>query len=412
MPTKRPSHTVRVGSVALVLKPWTHPATGRDCWRAAYYGRDGKRRHITRSSLPEAKEAAFSVAKELASGAVDFAALSDSQLRGIRRILDADPELTGVDRYLAWLAKDRPNKPTNEAVAEFLAAKDANAGRSTQNHRTLRKHLQPLADAFGAKSLADITLAEIESHLATNPRNGNRTRRNIRSSIVTFFRWAREREFLPEGKTVIERTAVPIIADTIPCTYTPAELAILLSNVRLEYLPWLATAAFAGVRTDEISPVAGSRKSPLDWSDFHWDRDLIIIRPETAKTKRRRVVPILPALRSWLLPLRKEIGPILTVRAPTKAGRGKGAIAETARLGALIGGWRPNALRHSFISYRAALIGLGQTAMEAGNSEAEARRSYNDAKGADEANEWFGVLKCSQNSESAADSRIVRLAGK
>lgn len=27
--------------------------------------------------------------------------------------------------------------------------------------------------------------------------------------------------------------------------------------------------------------------------------------------------------------------------------------------------------------------------MEAGNSEAEARRSYNDAKGLDEALEWF-----------------------
>ena len=57
-----------------------------------------------------------------------------------------------------------------------------------------------------------------------------------------------------------------------------------------------------------------------------------------------------------------------------------------------MGGWRRNALRHSFISYRAAQTGLSQTAMEAGNSESEARRSYNDAKGKDEADAWFAVV--------------------
>jgi len=391
MPAKIQTYTVRAGSVALVLKPWKHPGSGRERWRASYYGRDGKRRHITHANLLDAKEAAFQVAKQLASGAIDFAELTESQVRGIRRMLDADPDLSGVDSYLAWLAKVRPVKPINEAVTEFLAAKDANAGRSTQNHRTLRKHLAPLSDRLGSKSMADVSVADLESYLAANDKNGNRTRRNIRASVVTFFRWARQREYLPDGPTAIERTATPIVADTIPETYSPAELRTMLANVRPDYLPWLVVAAFAGVRTDEISPVAGSRKSPLDWSDFHWDRDIIIVRPETAKTKRRRVVPILPALRHWLFAVKKDHGRILDTIPPTKVGRGKGAIAETARLGALIGGWKSNALRHSFISYRAALVGLGQTAMEAGNSEAEARRSYNDAKGKDEAKEWFGV---------------------
>jgi len=66
--------------------------------------------------------------------------------------------------------------------------------------------------------------------------------------------------------------------------------------------------------------------------------------------------------------------------------------AETARLGALIGGWRPNALRHSFISYRAAVVGISQAAQEAGNSEAISRRAYQDAMGSDVAEAWFGVL--------------------
>jgi hypothetical protein len=63
--------------------------------------------------------------------------------------------------------------------------------------------------------------------------------------------------------------------------------------------------------------------------------------------------------------------------------------AVNKRLGKVIGGWQRNALRHSFISYRAAQVGLGKAALEAGNSETEARRSYNDSKTEAEAGEWF-----------------------
>jgi len=68
-------------------------------------------------------------------------------------------------------------------------------------------------------------------------------------------------------------------------------------------------------------------------------------------------------------------------------------VTETKRLGTLIGGWQQNALRHSFISNRAALVGLGKAAMEAGNSESEAKRSYNDAKTEKDAKEYFAAPK-------------------
>ena len=61
----------------------------------------------------------------------------------------------------------------------------------------------------------------------------------------------------------------------------------------------------------------------------------------------------------------------------------------------MVGGWKRNALRHSFISYRAAVpgVGIGQAAAEAGNSESQARKDYQDAKGADEAEEWFAMTR-------------------
>ncbi|NQX00097.1 hypothetical protein HQ447_05510 [bacterium] len=387
------SHTVKFQSVSLTVAPWRHPS-GRDYWRAVYHDTTGARHAITRSTLPKAKAAALAKAVELSRGSVDLSTLSAHQLRTLRRLLDADPTLAMVDDFLNWKAKSHPEKPAAEAVAEFLAAKKSNEGLSTQNGVTLKKHLKPFVAAFGQTPLASITLAQMELHLTANPNHGNETRRRVRASLVTFFRWCRVREFLPDSKTAAEKCEIPIVGDSIPETYDPAQLRLLLHAVRPDFLPWLATAVFAGVRTDEISPIPGSKKSPLAWSDFQWDRGIIIVRPETAKTKRRRVVPILPALRAWLYPIKKERGPIHAACAPTKRGKGKDAQAETARLGALIGGWKPNAIRHSFISYRAATpgVGLAQTAMEAGNSEAEARASYNDAKGPDEAAEWFAVM--------------------
>lgn len=395
-PTLRPmpSHVVRFGNVSIKVAPWRHPS-GRDYWRARYRDAHGRPQVITRADLGDAKEAALKAARTISKGAVDISKLEPAQLAAIRRMLDADPSLGLVDEFLAWRAKARPQKLVDAAIEEFLTVKEANRGRSIQNLRTLRRDLLPLRKLHGTRVLADITVAEVEG-LIGKASHSARTRRNRRASLVTFFRWCREREYLPEGRTVAEKAETPIVADTIPETYTPDELQKMLAAVKLEYLPWLALSAFAGIRREEIYPLAGGTKSPLDWSDFKWSRGIIEIRPETAKTRRRRIVPILPVLRAWLEPVKGVAGPVGATAPPHKLGRGKDAEPETKRLGALVGGWRRNALRHSFISYRAPVVGLGQTALEAGNSESEARRSYNDAKGKDEAEAWFSVFPAEQ----------------
>lgn len=380
---KAEAFQVKHRSVTITVFPWRHPS-GRQYWR--FQRNDGK--HVTRSTLEKAKDAAKKHAQDIHRGTLDLNDLTPDQIRIVQRILEVNPSLQLVDEFLVWHGRKRPRHLVTEAYAQFVALKKGNAGKSTQHERTLRKHLKPFVDLHGKKHLTEITVGDAESYLIANPKNGNRTRRNMRASLVTFFRWCRLREYLPDERTVAEKTEIPVVADSIPETYTPAELGILLENVRPEFLPWLATAALAGVRTDEIRPIAGSRKSPLDWSDFMWERDIIIVRPETAKMKRRRVISIVPRLRALLFPIRKASGPICIT--PPSRDDGKGQEAETARLGKLIGGWKPNALRHSFISYRCAQVGVGVTALEAGNSESECKASYLDAKSIAEADEWFG----------------------
>lgn len=352
--------------------------------------RDSKGKRVTRADEKAARAAARQTAFEIFDGGIDLTALDGFQLAAIRRMVDADPSCKLVDEFLVWHARQRPAKDIGEAIGEFLAAKEKNRGLSTGNVTNLRKSLGMLPCN---KVLSEITPQELETLF--NPAHSSRTRRNIRATWITFFRWARRMGYLPAGEelTAAERTEVPIVLKKIPETYSPAEMKILLRNIAPAYLPWLVLSSFAGIRSAEISPDRNSDKSPLDWSDFHWDRDLIIIRPETDKNSRRRVTPILPVVRNWLQPIAKESG---RVGAILNAGAtyGKGKPAETTRLGGLLeNGWKKNAPRHSFISYRAALVGLAQTSMEAGNSESEAKKSYNDAKGADEAKKWFALTR-------------------
>jgi integrase len=371
---------VRHRTVSLTIYPWRHPS-GREYWRFKVEGRA-----TTCASLEDAKVKARKICEQTFLGQHRIPELTPLQAARLRRLLDADPSLALVDEFLVWHGRRKPLKPLAEARAEFLAAKKAAAGASPHNLSTLAGHLSRLPDV----NLGDVTPATLPA-LSGSPR----TRENRRRAWVTFFRWCQKMEYLPHGEpTAPERLDRPVLARAIPSTYSPAELRVLLSNVRKQYLPWLVLAAFAGIRTEEICPQQGSKKSPLMWEDFQWDRGLIILRPETAKTGHRRVIPINDAIRHWLPdpPAAGRVGPHVHPSKPSTAG----AQAETTRLGAMVGGWRRNALRHSFISYRAAQVGLAQTASEAGNSESEARRSYNDAKGRDEADEWFAVRNVPQ----------------
>ena len=303
-------------------------------------------------------------------------------------MIDADPTCKLVDEFLVWHGKRAPKKNTGQAIDEFLAAKVKNRGRSTENVRTLRSHMKALTP-LRSRVVAEIGVNDLPE-ISGSPR----TRRNVRAAWITFFRWCVENEFLPYAeKTAPERLEKPIVQRKIPETCTPAQLLILLSKVSPKYFTWLTCAAFGGIRAAEVCPPAGSDKSPLDWADFHWDRGIIIVRPETDKNGHRRVIPILPALKHWLKPLAKKSGRVCEALRPPSSFPRKGTNSETTRLGQFIGGWKKNALRHSWISYRAAEVGLAQTAMEGGNSESEAKKSYNDAKGKDESAKWFGVRR-------------------
>ncbi|MEI6674895.1 MAG: hypothetical protein WCO57_06930 [Verrucomicrobiota bacterium] len=384
--------TVKVANVTISVLPWKHPS-GRDYWRFAYLCPvTGKRKWGTRATEAKAKKAAHDQAVAIANGAVDPSRLSDAARQNLRRLLEVDPDLKFADDYLRQLGRSRPLVPLTTALSAFLAAKDSNRGASVQNTRTLERYLEPLLAHCGPDSImAEITADTLQRYITGDGARSARYRLNFRRCLVTFWRWARKAGHVADHDTEAEKTEIPNITRSIPATYTVDQMRTIMFSAAVEHLPWFALAAFGGVRGDEMLPLAGGEKSPLDWSDVDWKAAIITIRPETAKTQHRRIVPLNAALRSWLEPFKAKSGPIVT--KDPRRGHSVDDVAETTRLGRAVGGWKPNALRHSFISYRAAQVGLGKTSMEAGNSESEAKRSYNSAMSEAEANRFFQIVR-------------------
>lgn len=375
------SELVKYRTVSITVYPWRH-GSGREYWR--FKKSDGTQ--VTRSSKEKIKSEATRYAQTIYRGTLDLDTLTPDQIRVLQRIVDVDPSLKIVDEFLVWKSRARPSVKLLDAREAFTLSKKGTAGH--YHKRDVERHLSTLSP-LDDRVMSAITAADLKALLP--PNSAPRTLANIRQMWVTFWRWSARNELVAKDLADIPAIIdLPPVVRGIPKIYQPEELRVLLKNVTKAYLPWLALAAFAGVRTEEVAPIKHSSKPPLDWSDFHWDRSLIIVRPETAKTGRRRVIPILPALEAWLKPLAKKTGR-MSPRIPPSAGEGR-CMSETTRLGAFVGGWRRNALRHSFITYRAAMVGISQTAMEAGNSESEARRSYVDAQGEDLAKAWFAIL--------------------
>ena len=369
------SIVVKFRTVQVTLFPVQTPSG--TYWRF----RRGKRL-VTRSTLEKAKAEARAYAEStyLAGGKIGL--LSESQTRAIQRLLEVDPTLALVEDFIRWHSQKFPKVTVGSARAEFLAAKVENAGASAYNVTRLRQRLATLP--------GDVLLSTITPQSLPRLTGAPRTRANHIAAWTTFFRWCRRRGYLPAAQeTAPELLDKPSIPRVAPTTWTRAELDVMLANVESEYLPWLVLSAWAGLRTEEVCPDLASRKDGLRWEDFRWDTGTIEIRAEVAKTGRRRLAPILPCLESILKPLTGS-GRVFTGLPPHRSPHG-GQISETTRLGRLVGGWKRNALRHSFISYRSAAVGTMKTAAEAGNSENVTRRNYHDAKSETEASEWFRV---------------------
>ena len=239
---------------------------------------------------------------------------------------------------------------------------------------TLRRFCEKIKGNIG-----DVKTADINNYLGGMKGLGPVSRNCHRRNIVTMFSFAKKQGYLhPDRKTAAERSETFKVPETEIAIFTPEEIERLLLAAHARILPVIAIGAFAGIRTAEIVR--------LDWEDIKWDRGHIEIAGRKAKTAARRLVPLTENLKAWLAPWREETGPIVSLTAVA------GAMNDLAIKAKIPGGWRQNALRHSFISYRVAETGdVARTALEAGNSAKMIFRHYREVVTEDDAKVWFSI---------------------
>jgi len=228
--------------------------------------------------------------------------------------------------------------------------------------------------------IADVTVETIDNYLRKQKNYSSVTKNNLRRTLVTMFGFAKKRGYLPEHqKTAPEQSGKFKEASNPVEIFLPEEMSRLLKASPKSLLPLLAIGGFTGIRSAEIRR--------LEWEDIKWDRGHIEIAGHKAKTAARRLVPLTDNLKAWLAPWRTATGRIITRQAVS------GSLCELGVKAKIEGGWKKNALRHSYISYRVALTGdVPRTSLECGNSPQIIFRHYREVVSEEQAKEWFAIM--------------------
>jgi integrase len=420
-----------------------------ESFTVAYY-QDGIRKREVLSNLKLAKKRANKVAQGLSRGEVAAAGL---KLQDERAYLNARKLLkpTGVTleaacrEYAAAFkllggvsilaaageyvkrhggGKVAP-KTVQQVVDEFMTAKEE--GRSTRlrgNGRNVSdKYLYQLRlklDAFAGqvKGVIGLVTAEAVNNFVHGMKKASgRTKNNYLQALNVLFEYARKQGYVPRDFSLMDEVETAAESDFEIEIFTPHEFKLLLAHCPDSLAPVLVLGAFAGLRTAEIER--------LDWREIHLADKFIEVKAKKAKTRARRLVPIVPSLASWLEKCRPEAK---METADGDAGAPRGPVwphslpylfelqRDTAKQAGVE--WKHNALRHSFITYRVADIkNVAEVALEAGNSPDIIFQHYRELVTGEKAKEWFGmtpesVRELRERAERERKSKIVAFPGK
>jgi integrase len=301
--------------------------------------------------LAQARRRADRLGKPLLALLDELQAAQDV-LRGRASVLDA---------VRAWDRVQGSVQPLSvaDAAAAFLRHKEG-AKLSAPHLKDLKIRLGKFVEAFRGH-VHEIDRTAVREWLdaaSKSPRD-----RNNRLAIVgTFLRWCAERNHIAAESAVdavrIARARATGKDDVE--IYTPDELRRIffgtegVGPLREDLVPFVALGVFAGIRPD-------GEMQRLTWENVRIGERLIEIKGAKAKTASRRIIPMNDTLVSWLAPYARESG--------TVAPFGKLGQALRRRCEAVGVVFKRNALRHSYGSYRLAVIkNVNELALEMGNS--------------------------------------------
>ena len=366
-----------------------------DCYTVAFH-MNGRRVRRNFGSLEKARAEAQLVARKIQEGKADTNDLTPAQRDNnlaaerlvapfnlplvaaveeyarCRQMLGDVPLMAAIQEFVRRNRGVQLGVKVTDLIEEFLATK-AQDKLSRCYQFQLAGSVRRFAAAFPGELLA-IKSGEVDRWL----RSLNHppvTRNSLHRCLKVFFSFAKSRGYLPQSEaTALELVPMAKEGEAKTEIFQPAEMRRLLEAASVHELPLLLIGGFAGLRVAEIKR--------LEWKAVDLERKIITLRADQAKTASRRIVPISDGLAAWLRPLPQE-GKVVPERAPDLT-----KLAEKLAME-----WPRNALRHSYISYRLAIVkDAARVALEAGNSPDIIFKHYRELVTEEDAQEWFSIV--------------------
>lgn len=387
----------------------------------------GATRSTTKTAEDKALEFAQQKARELdgatgrrliAAGDADALAvlrrLAGSEDEAALRKLVADVESAkgwlggAVDLTTAcrWYAERGPLKVERTTVAASVAlflAEYVKAPKPTRN--TFTGELDAFAKKHPKMMMLELTQQIIE-HWCDRPlilqgeqttqRPSDRTRHNRLTTWVTFLNRARDWKLLPDGKHAADLVRKPTLPDEGKQIFLLWQGKKLLAEAMKEdvrILLYLLIAGWLGLRPSEIDRLMWEEEKGIGFGGFDWDRNYLHVSARVAgKNSSERFIPMDPRLSAILKMLFVASGQHSKSRVCIR--RCREYLSLLARRKAICGEWPTDVLRHSFCSYRIAVVkSLDQVATEADNSPAILKSNYRKPLRHEDGIAWWDLLE-------------------
>lgn len=354
--TRRPAKRERIAGLTVTVQ-----RTKKSGYAAAVVMRqDGQRiRERYLATMGEAQALAQQWAIEAGNtGAQAAATITDADKRFL---MEARQKLAAFQKtpadavafYLAHLERCKASITVADLADRLVRAKTRER-KSKRYLDDLRWRLGRFCCAFGDRLAADVTTEELSTWLAgldVSPVSVG----NFRRVVSVLFSYGVTLRACVENPATGAHNPKAVESEVGILSVSQAARLLEAARQIPEMLPAVALGLFAGVRDAELLR--------LDWTDVNFESGYVEIRASKAKSARRRLISIRPALRAWLEPLRALSGPIW----PNQARRGrrlmeevrraagfsssKGSVGDSTVAEGTLNPWPHNAMRHSFASY-------------------------------------------------------------
>lgn len=306
---------------------------------------------------------------------LEIAEIVSRMLLQTKGILELEKIVTELERM-----SNLKNTSMADAFEVYKSSYVDNPDISSQTWKTPRVELNNFMATYPGLNLNDVSVELLLSWLKRSD-VGAVTFNNRRSVWRTFFNRAMKREEIDYNPT-----------DKIDKRPEPKKHPVILSpDVAQKCVDFLATqednhllfgfavAAFAGMRPSEIQRL---RPEHIDLKSGYINADEHVCR----KLRQARYVPIHPVLKKILKKMTFEEGRTITSPRRWKY------ISQRLRETKIITVWHEDVLRHSYISYRNAVIqNVNKIADECGNSAEVIKTNYRRPITKKQGNKWFAI---------------------